>query len=128
MVNKLRGIFSVLAIKARDSVIEGKKCFKMSVVTGAQFISEELGKKLDSVSLDDLGRARRVVATKDNTTIVGGAGSKKKLKTALSNLKPRLRKLNLIMIRKNCRNGLVNYLAVLRLLKSARRPNPRRKN
>ena len=127
MVNKLRGIFSVLAIKAPDSVIEGKKCFKMSALSRGAVYFRRAWKKLDSVSLDDLG-ARRVVATKDNTTIVGGAGSKKKLKTALSNLKPRLRKLNLIMIRKNCRNGLVNYLAVLRLLKSARRPNPRRKN
>ena len=76
VVNKLRGTLNVLAIKApgfgdrRKAMLED-----MAILTGAQVISEEVGRKLDSVTVDDLGRARRVVATKEDTTFVDGAGS-----------------------------------------------------
>ena len=93
VVNKLRGIFSVLAIKAPGFGDRRKEMLQdVCVVTGAQFISEELGKKLDSVGLDDLGRAHRVVANKDNTTIVGGAGSKKEIEDRVSQLKAQIKK------------------------------------
>lgn len=75
VVNKLRGTFNVLAVKApgfgdrRKAMLED-----IAVLTGATYISEELGRKLDNVTLADLGRARRVVATKENTTIVEGKG------------------------------------------------------
>ena len=78
IVNKLRGIFNVLAVKAPGFGDRKKEMLQdIAIVTGATFISEDLGKKLDNVELDDLGRAHRVVSNKDNTTIVGGKGEKK---------------------------------------------------
>ena len=76
VVNKLRGTLNVLGIKApgfgdrRKAMLED-----MAILTGAQVISEEVGRKLDSVTVEDLGRARRVVSTKDDTTFVDGTGS-----------------------------------------------------
>ena len=76
VVNKMRGTLSPLAIKApgfgdrRKSMIED-----MAILTGANVISEELGRKLDSVTVEELGRARRVVSTQEETTSVGGWGS-----------------------------------------------------
>jgi len=76
VVNKLRGTLSCLAVKApgfgdrRKAMLED-----MAILTGGQVISEEVGRKLDSVEVSDLGRARRLVATKDETTFIDGAGS-----------------------------------------------------
>jgi len=75
VVNKIRGTFNAVAVKApgfgdrRKAMLED-----MAVLTGAQVVSEEVGLKLDGVTLDLLGKARRVVVTKDNTTIVEGQG------------------------------------------------------
>ena len=75
VVNKLRGTLSPLAVKApgfgdrRKAMLED-----IAVLTGGSVISEEIGRKLDSVTVEDLGRARRVIADKDNTTIVEGKG------------------------------------------------------
>jgi len=78
VVNKLRGILNVTAVKApgfgdRRKAIMGD----LAVVTGGVFISEDLGLKLESIELDQLGSARRIVIDKDNTLIVEGGGSKK---------------------------------------------------
>ncbi len=76
VLNKLRGTFNVLAIKApgfgdrRKAMLED-----IAVLTGGRVITEEVGLKLDSATLEDLGHARKVVATKDTTTIVEGKGS-----------------------------------------------------
>ena len=76
VVNKLRGTLNCLAVKApgfgdrRKAMLED-----MAILTGGVVISEEVGRKLDSVDVSDLGRARRLVATKDETTFVDGAGS-----------------------------------------------------
>jgi chaperonin GroEL len=76
VVNKIRGLLAVVAVKApgfgdrRKAMLED-----MAVLTGGQVISEEVGLKLENVGLDALGHARRIVVTKDNTTIVDGAGS-----------------------------------------------------
>lgn len=76
VVNKLRGAFTVLAVKApafgdrRKAMLED-----IAILTGATIISEDVGRSLDSVTIDDLGRARRVVSTKDDTTIVDGGGA-----------------------------------------------------
>jgi chaperonin GroEL len=76
VVNKLRGVLNVLAVKApgfgdrRKAMLED-----IAVLTGATLISEEMGRKLDSTKVEDLGRADRVIADKDNTTIVGGKGN-----------------------------------------------------
>jgi len=76
VVNKLRGILNVLAVKAPGFGDRRKEMLRdIAVLTGGQVISEELGKKVENVALTDLGRARRVVANKDNTTLVGGEGT-----------------------------------------------------
>ena len=76
VVNKLRGTLSCVAIKApgfgdrRKAMLED-----MAILTGGRVVSEEMGRKLESVTVEDLGRARRVVSTKEETTIVEGRGS-----------------------------------------------------
>ena len=76
VVNKIRGTFKAVAIKAPGFGDRRKAMLgDISILTGGQVISEEIGLKLDTVTLDMLGRARKVVVTKDDTTIVEGAGS-----------------------------------------------------
>ena len=75
VVNKLRGIVNVLAVKAPGFGDRRKEMLRdIAILTGGTVISEEIGRKLESVELEDLGVARRVVANKDNTTIVEGRG------------------------------------------------------
>ncbi|NNC81387.1 MAG: chaperonin GroEL [Acidimicrobiales bacterium] len=76
VVNKIRGTFNSIAVKA-PGFGERRKAMltDMAILTGGQVIAEEVGLKLDNVSLDMLGQARKIVITKDNTTIVEGAGS-----------------------------------------------------
>ena len=77
MVNKLRGTLHVCAVKAPGFGDRRKDMLKdIAVLTGGQAITEDLGIKLESVTLKDLGRAKRVTIDKDNTTIVDGAGKK----------------------------------------------------
>ncbi len=93
VVNKLRGIFSVLAVKAPGFGDRKKEMLQdIAIVTGATFISEELGKKLDGMELDDLGRAHRVVSNKENTTIVGGKGEKKDIDARVAQIKAQIKK------------------------------------
>ncbi|MSQ13535.1 MAG: chaperonin GroEL [Dehalococcoidia bacterium] len=76
VVNKLRGVLNCLSVKAPGFGDRRKHMLDdIATLTGGQVISEEVGRKLDSVTPQDLGRARRVVADKDNTTIVEGRGS-----------------------------------------------------
>src|SRR3954453_20706416 len=75
VVNKLRGVLNVLAIKAPGFGDRRKEMLRdIAILTGGTVISEEVGRKLDSVQLEDLGRARRIVANKDNTTLIEGRG------------------------------------------------------
>jgi chaperonin GroEL len=77
VVNRMRGVFTSAAVKApafgdrRKSILQD-----MAILTGATVISEEVGMKLEAATLEDLGRARRIVVTKETTTIVDGAGDK----------------------------------------------------
>ena len=74
-VNKIRGTFNVVAVKAPGFGDRRKAMLQdIAVLTGGQVISEEVGLKLDQADLDVLGQARRIVVTKDNTTIIDGAG------------------------------------------------------
>jgi chaperonin GroEL len=76
VVNKIRGLLNVVAVKAPGFGDRRKAMLgDMAVLTGAQVVSEEVGLKLDLAGLDVLGQARRVVVTKDTTTIIDGAGS-----------------------------------------------------
>jgi len=91
VVNKLRGTINVLAIKApgfgdrRKAMLED-----LAILTGGKVISEEVGRKLDSVTVEDLGRARRVTADKDNTTIVEGKGSEEEIKGRIKQIKAQI--------------------------------------
>ena len=88
VVNKLRGTLNGLAIKApgfgdrRKAMLED-----MAILTGGTVISEEVGRKLDTVTVDDLGKARRVVATKEETTFVDGAGSEDAIQGRIKQIK-----------------------------------------
>ena len=91
VVNKLRGILNVLAVKAPGYGDRRKEMLKdIAILTGGVVISDELGRKLDSVRLEDLGRARRVVADKDNTTIVEGYGSPEQVQGRIKQIKAQI--------------------------------------
>src|SRR5688500_13663838 len=77
VVNRLRGTLKVTAVKAPGFGDRRKEMLKdISILTGGKVVSEELGVKLESLTLNDLGKAERITVEKDNTTIVGGAGKK----------------------------------------------------
>jgi chaperonin GroEL len=80
VVNKLRGTLQCAAVKAPGFGDRRKEMLKdIAILTGGQVIAEELGLKLENVTMSDLGRSKRVVVDKDNTTIVDGAGKKEKI-------------------------------------------------
>jgi chaperonin GroEL len=88
VVNKLRGTLSPLAVKAPGFGDRRKAMLQdIAVLTGGTVISEEVGRKLDSVTLEDLGRARRVIADKDNTTIVEGKGDAKAIEGRIKQIR-----------------------------------------
>ena len=91
VVNKLRGTFKALAVKApgfgdrRKAMLED-----IAILTGGQVISEEVGRKLDSVTIEDLGRARQVHSSKENTTIVDGMGDKEAIAARVEMIKKQI--------------------------------------
>jgi len=88
VVNKLRGTLSPLAIKAPGFGDRRKAMLQdIAVLTGGNVISEEIGRKLDSVTVEDLGRARRVIADKDNTTIVEGKGKTEDIEARIKQIR-----------------------------------------
>jgi len=88
VVNKIRGTFTSVAIKAPGFGERRKAMLQdMAILTGGQVVAEEVGLKLDNVSLDMLGKARKVVITKDNTTIVEGAGKKADVEGRIAQIK-----------------------------------------
>jgi chaperonin GroEL len=88
VVNKIRGTFNSTAVKAPGFGDRRKAMLQdMAVLTGGQVISEEVGLKLENVTLDLLGRAKRVIITKDTTTIVDGAGEKAEVNARINQIK-----------------------------------------
>ena len=91
VVNKLRGIFNVLAVKApgfgdrRSAMLED-----IAILTGGRVITETVGLKLENTTVEDLGRARKVSSTKENTTIVDGQGNEAEIKTRIEQIKKEL--------------------------------------
>lgn len=91
VVNRLRGAFSALAVKApgfgdrRKAMLED-----IAILTGGKVISEEVGLKLEAVTMEDLGRASKVVATKDTSTIIDGAGDKAKVDARAQSIRDQL--------------------------------------
>ena len=91
VVNKLRGTLDVVAVKAPGFGDRKKEMLKdLSILTGAEFISEELGKTLDKVELTDLGSAKRVVVTKEKTIIVEGKGTKNSIEDRVKEIKAQI--------------------------------------
>ena len=90
VVNKIRAKINAVAVKAPGFGDRRKAMLgDIAVLTGGQVISEEVGLKLDSVDLDVLGQARRIVITKDDTTIVDGVGDKDEVRAASARSRPR---------------------------------------
>jgi chaperonin GroEL len=88
VVNKIRGTFRSTAVKAPGFGERRKAMLQdIAILTGAQVITEEVGLKLENVALDLLGRARKVVVTKDETTVVEGAGDDSDIKGRISQIK-----------------------------------------
>jgi chaperonin GroEL len=91
VVNKLRGTLKIAAVKApgfgdrRKAMLED-----IAILTGGQMISEELGIKLETISLKDLGSAKRITIDKDNTTIVDGAGDKKEIEARVKQIRAQI--------------------------------------
>jgi chaperonin GroEL len=93
IVNKLRGTFNAVAVKAPGFGDRRKAMLQdIGILTGAQVISEEVGLKLDSAQLTSLGRARRITVTKDDTTVVEGAGSQDAIKGRIEQIKAEIEK------------------------------------
>ncbi|MEV5825602.1 chaperonin GroEL [Spirillospora sp. NPDC052242] len=88
VANKIRGTFTSVAVKAPGFGDRRKAMLgDMATLTGGQVVSEALGLKLDSIDIDDLGRARRITVTKDNTTIVDGEGSADEINARVNQIK-----------------------------------------
>ncbi len=88
VLNKLRGVLNVLAVKAPGFGDRRKAMLQdIAVLTGGTVITEELGRKLESVTLDDLGQAAKVTADKDNTTLIEGKGATKEIKGRIEQIK-----------------------------------------
>jgi chaperonin GroEL len=88
VLNRLRGVFNCLAVKAPGFGDRRKAMLQdVAVLTGGQVITEEMGRKLETVQLSDLGRADKVVSTKEETTVVGGAGDEAQIKGRINQIK-----------------------------------------
>jgi chaperonin GroEL len=93
VVNKLRGIINALAVKAPEFGDTRKETLQdIAVLTGAQVVSEEKGMELKNVEISMLGRVQRVIATKDDTTIIGGKGKKKDIEARIAQIKLQIEK------------------------------------
>jgi chaperonin GroEL len=91
VVNKLRGTLNVLGVKAPGFGDRRKEMLRdMAILTGGTVISEEIGRRLDSATVQDLGRARRVSSDKDNTTIVEGRGDESAIKGRISEIRAQI--------------------------------------
>jgi len=91
VVNKLRGTFSVLAVKAPGFGDRRKEILKdIAIMTGGEVISDDMGLKLENATMEQLGHARKVIATKENTTVVDGAGDKKEIDKRVAEIRAEL--------------------------------------
>ena len=106
VVNKLRGLLNMVAVKAPGFGDRRKAMLAdIATLTGGTVVTEDLGIKLESVGLESLGRARRIVVTKDDTTIVDGAGDKARSRTGSGRSAPRSRTPTPTGTARSCRSG-----------------------
>jgi chaperonin GroEL len=93
VLNKLRGTFNLLAVKAPGFGDRRKAMLQdIAILTGGQVITEEMGRKLETVQISDLGQARKVVSTKDDTTVIEGKGSDSEIKGRMEQIKVEIEK------------------------------------
>ncbi|MBI3741338.1 MAG: chaperonin GroEL, partial [Chloroflexi bacterium] len=93
VLNKLRGLLNVLAVKAPGFGDRRKDMLRdIALLTGGQVITEEMGRKLETVQISDLGQCAKVIATKDDTTFVGGKGAEKDIKGRINEIKAQIEK------------------------------------
>lgn len=93
--NKIRGVFNTLAVKTPGYGDRKKEILEdIAIVTGGKIISEETGIKLESVELNFLGKARRIIATKDNTIIIGGKGKKQEIEDRMAQVRKQIEKVD----------------------------------
>ncbi len=93
VLNKLRGMVNVLAVKAPGFGDRRKAMLQdIAILTGATVISEETGQKLDTTRVEDLGRAEKIVADKDNTTVIGGKGDEQAIKGRIEQIRVEIEK------------------------------------
>jgi chaperonin GroEL len=91
VVNKLRGTFTACAVKAPGFGDRRKEMLKdIAILTGGEVISEELGIKLENIKLQDLGKAKKVVVEKENTTIIEGAGARKEIEGRIKQIRTQI--------------------------------------
>jgi len=91
VLNKLRGVMNVLAVKAPAFGDRRKEMLRdVAILTGGQVITEEMGRKLETTQLADLGQARRIVATKDDTTVIEGQGSEDEIRGRIEQIKAQI--------------------------------------
>jgi chaperonin GroEL len=91
VVNKLRGVLNVAAVKAPGFGDRRKEILKdIAIVTGAKFIAEDLGEKLESIEISDLGSAKQVTIDKENTTIIEGSGKKSEIQSRIAQIKQQI--------------------------------------
>jgi len=91
VLNKLRGTFNALAVKAPGFGDRRKAMLQdIAILTGATVVSEEVGRKLDTATISDLGRADKVLSTKDETTIVSGAGDEAAIKGRIDQIRAQI--------------------------------------
>lgn len=93
VLNKLRGLLNVLAVKAPGFGDRRKEMLRdISILTGGNVITEEMGRKLETTQISDLGQARRVISNKDDTTIIEGHGKEKDIKGRINEIKAQVEK------------------------------------
>lgn len=124
----MRGILNVLAVKAPGYGDRRKEMLKdIAILTGGTVISDELGRKLDSITLRDLGQARRVTSDKDNTTVIEGRGSSDEIQARMKQIKAQIEDTTSDYDREKLQERLAKLSGGVALIKvgAPRRPNSR---
>ena len=123
VVNKIRGLLNVVAVKAPGFGDRRKAMLAdIATLTGGTVISEEVGLKLESVGLEDLGRARRIVVTKDTTTIVDGAGDKSEIEDRIRQIRTEIENTDSDWDREKLQERLAKLSGGVCVLQSGPRP------
>ncbi len=128
VVNKLRGTLNVCAVKAPGFGDRRKDMLNdIAILTGGKVVTEDIGVKLENITLDDLGRAKRITIDKDNTTIVDGRGKASDIQARVKQIRNQIEETTppRTMTGKNFRNGWRNWSAGWPSSKSGRRPKRR---